>query len=106
MDSIDEYLYPRSGEYYSPGQEEDKKRSAAAEKERQQVLRELKNINAVIERLKDRVAFYRSNSSIPTEILTDPSRGIHVMLAHKIVADALECELLELTNLVAGLPKE
>lgn len=106
MDNSDEYLYPHSTEFYSPGQDEDEQRTKEQEQERQQLLRELKNINSVIERLKERVAFYRSNAAIPIEIATDPARAAHTMLGHKIAADALESELTNLTSLIADLPIE
>lgn len=106
MDSSDAYLYPRSSEFYAPGVEEDKQRQKEREAEEQQILREMKNIGAVIERLRDRVAFYRSNNAIPMDIATDPTKAAHMMLAHKIAADALETELTNLQSLIADLPQE
>lgn len=106
MDSSDEYLYPRTSEFYVPGAEEDEKREKERKAERQQILREMKNIGAVIERLQERVAFYRSNSSISIDIATDPAKAAHTMLGHKIAADALETELANLQSLIADLPQE
>lgn len=106
MDSSDAYLYPRSSEFYAPGAEEDEKREKERKAERQQILREMKNIGAVMERLQARVDFYRSNASIPIDVAIDPARAAHVMLGYKVAADALEIELTNLQSLIADLPKE
>lgn len=106
MDASDAYLYPRSSEFYTPGAEEDEKRDREREAERQQILREMKNIGAVIERLRERVVFYRSNNSISIDVATDPAKAAHVMLGHKVAADALEAELTNLQSLIADLPQE
>lgn len=75
-------------------------RQRARDKEKAEVLQALPKLKEIVERLSDRIDFYKSVDSIPAEIMASPDEFMHVVAANKVVVQILDTERSLLEGLI------
>lgn len=68
--------------------------------ERDNVFKAYPILEGVIDRLKQRINFYKSTDSIDTSVLTDPEMFMHTVAGNKLAAENLQIELTYLEELI------
>lgn len=91
-------VMPNDGTYFVPREPE--QQLIERSKEKAKTLEALPILKDLLERLEERVAFYGSVDSIPSEVKTDPQQFLIVHNANELVRDNLRAEIEYITGLL------
>lgn len=89
--------YLNAGSIFEP-----KARQHERDKERAEVIQALPKLREIIQRLDERIKFYKSVDSIPGEVMAEPDVFMHVVAANKVAVEILETEKSLLEGLIDG----
>ena len=79
-----------NGSYFVP--QEPKDQVIARKKEQAMALESIELLKDIVERLDERIAFYRSTEAIPDNLKTRPEEFMHLYSTYDLTAKTLESE--------------
>lgn len=84
-------LYPNDGQYFPLSEPQDQKDEKEAEQN--DVLSLIPTLKNFVERMEEKIAFYKSVDAVDEEQLLNPDEFMHVIAANKLVAQCLTAEM-------------
>lgn len=96
---MDDNLYPNNGEYFLPREPKDQVLDRKAEASK--VKPAIKMSEDIIERWKERIAFYDTIDSISVDLRTDEAKFMRAWLLNREIKAILQSEMEWLEDLVS-----